>query len=596
MCGIGPHEYNRVSACDTTKEIWEALQTVHEGTIQVKQSKIDMLTTEYELFRMKDDESIQYMYTRFTSIINELHSLGDVTPRNKLVRKILNVLPRSWESKVNAITEAKDLQTLTMDELIGNLKTYEMKRKKDNERREPKKERNLALAAWGDSSSESERESDAENSSRMAVETKATKYDSLFALMAQSDEDDEEDEDDEVNFRNVQRNLKSYSSKKLRSLSNVLIDAYYSLINDKEILTIELREAEQSRDDLVVCVVDLNETIANFKLEKEALNEKITSVENERDDLMVVVVDLKETIEGLSNKKHSLEKNIASTDEERDDLLVICADLEEIIEGLNREHMNISFGKGKKVTCRFFYGKGKHFWNGSLVMTNPMTSQSYDLIKDYTRSFTPQLSKAPEDDPDQYLNSSMLDSANLKESPEKEATHSIMAITAERLIKKENISCLNTRGKKFPSYKMSLQEESRESSLQKSKISVKIRKKRKMNPKDFIKSVSVNQIDMDASRESGSLVQKSMTVEGTVEELKGSFMKNNNKSKRSQTKLAVSENNTVVMASWKGKFYEGSSKQKGETNVTKPGSTRSMTCDGALWQQKLRTQKVGTYF
>ncbi|XP_075075952.1 uncharacterized protein LOC142162851 [Nicotiana tabacum] len=32
ICGIGPDEYNRVSACDTTKEIWEALQTAHDGT------------------------------------------------------------------------------------------------------------------------------------------------------------------------------------------------------------------------------------------------------------------------------------------------------------------------------------------------------------------------------------------------------------------------------------------------------------------------------------------------------------------------------------------------------------------------------------
>ncbi|XP_070015383.1 uncharacterized protein [Nicotiana sylvestris] len=95
MCGTGPDEYNRLSACDTAKEIWEALQTVHEGTTQVKQPKMDMLTTEYELFRMKDDESIQDMHTKFTSIINELHSLGDVIPRNKLVRKIINVLPGS---------------------------------------------------------------------------------------------------------------------------------------------------------------------------------------------------------------------------------------------------------------------------------------------------------------------------------------------------------------------------------------------------------------------------------------------------------------------------------------------------------------------
>ncbi|XP_075097787.1 uncharacterized protein LOC142175115 [Nicotiana tabacum] len=55
---IGTDEYNKVSACDTAKEIWEALQTTYEGTTQVKQSKIDMLTTEYELFRMNDDESV----------------------------------------------------------------------------------------------------------------------------------------------------------------------------------------------------------------------------------------------------------------------------------------------------------------------------------------------------------------------------------------------------------------------------------------------------------------------------------------------------------------------------------------------------------
>ncbi|XP_075078897.1 uncharacterized protein LOC142164631 [Nicotiana tabacum] len=78
ICGIGPDEYNRISAYQYAKEIWEALQTAHEGTTQVKQLKIDMLTTEYELLRIKDNESIQDMHTRFTSIINELHSLGEI--------------------------------------------------------------------------------------------------------------------------------------------------------------------------------------------------------------------------------------------------------------------------------------------------------------------------------------------------------------------------------------------------------------------------------------------------------------------------------------------------------------------------------------
>ena len=32
VCGIGPDEYNRVSACESAKEIWDCLLTAHEGT------------------------------------------------------------------------------------------------------------------------------------------------------------------------------------------------------------------------------------------------------------------------------------------------------------------------------------------------------------------------------------------------------------------------------------------------------------------------------------------------------------------------------------------------------------------------------------
>ncbi|XP_009775756.1 uncharacterized protein LOC107759620 [Nicotiana tabacum] len=106
---------NDRKAIEKNLQAKKILVCAHERTTQVKQSKIDMITTEYELFKMKDDKSIQDMHTRFTSIINKLHSLGEIIPRRKFFKKILSVLPGSGESKVNAITEAKDLQELTID-------------------------------------------------------------------------------------------------------------------------------------------------------------------------------------------------------------------------------------------------------------------------------------------------------------------------------------------------------------------------------------------------------------------------------------------------------------------------------------------------
>nr|GFA95584.1 zf-CCHC domain-containing protein/UBN2 domain-containing protein [Tanacetum cinerariifolium] len=49
------------------------------------------------------------------------------------VRKILRALHPKWRAKVMAIEDSKDLTSLSLDELIGNLKVHEMIIKKDSE-------------------------------------------------------------------------------------------------------------------------------------------------------------------------------------------------------------------------------------------------------------------------------------------------------------------------------------------------------------------------------------------------------------------------------------------------------------------------------
>jgi len=50
--GLGPDEYSRISKCESAKDIWDVLQVAHEGTNQVKQSRIEFLVRKYELFEM----------------------------------------------------------------------------------------------------------------------------------------------------------------------------------------------------------------------------------------------------------------------------------------------------------------------------------------------------------------------------------------------------------------------------------------------------------------------------------------------------------------------------------------------------------------
>ncbi|XP_015075378.1 uncharacterized protein LOC107019377 [Solanum pennellii] len=192
ICGIGPDEYNRISSCEDAKAIWETLHTAHEGTTQVKKSKIDNLNRQYELFRMTEGETIQEMHTRFTAIINEIYSLGEIISNGKAVRKLLSVLPESWESKVEAITEAqKKRNSSEKEKEIKNDKYIPTNRRMTNQEADLSTRR--SFTAMGDLSEEEFEDGGFENQSLLAIE-QSNKYDFL-ALIAETDSEDDEEDD-----------------------------------------------------------------------------------------------------------------------------------------------------------------------------------------------------------------------------------------------------------------------------------------------------------------------------------------------------------------------------------------------------------------
>ena len=62
-CALVSTEFNRISICTTAQKIWNKLEVTHEGTSQVKSSKINLLVHNYELFKMDPNESISTMFT-----------------------------------------------------------------------------------------------------------------------------------------------------------------------------------------------------------------------------------------------------------------------------------------------------------------------------------------------------------------------------------------------------------------------------------------------------------------------------------------------------------------------------------------------------
>ncbi|XP_069152835.1 uncharacterized protein [Solanum lycopersicum] len=424
VCGIGPDEYNRVSACESAKEIWDCLLTAHEGTEQVKESKIDMLMSRYENVKMKEGETIHDMFTKFSSITNELRSLGEPISMTKQVRKVLRILPKSWESKVDAITEAKDLKVLTMDALIGNLKTHEMNRNYDLSKKEIKKDKSLmlkyksdedssddddmaylisrfqkivkknkmykrgtngtrnvaqgdtcykcgksghfirecpllktenkehkkhrgdkenkrdlvlgnrvrkaaadmvvkrALAAWGDSSSDSEDPDEPKDVSMVAVHEEETVFNEMFALMAHKEN---EEEDNQVTLFDMKVDLDKYSLKKLRTLAKVMLDSVIELTFERDTMIAELEILTENKGQFE----DTMSRMVSLELKNSKLKNQLCQITEEAENLNGKPNSLQAEIqEKLKNSEKNLSLSLEKNNKLEQDVVKLKKELE----------------------------------------------------------------------------------------------------------------------------------------------------------------------------------------------------------------------------------------------------------------------------
>uniref|UniRef100_A0A2C9VJ87 Uncharacterized protein n=1 Tax=Manihot esculenta TaxID=3983 RepID=A0A2C9VJ87_MANES len=118
-CALNVTKYNRVSSCESTKEVWNKFEVTCKGTNEVKELKEKFLVCDFELFEMKLSKAIAEMSTRFTNLDNLLKALRNFFEKVELVKKNLRSLPKSWEVKIVAIFDTKNFRKNNYNELIG---------------------------------------------------------------------------------------------------------------------------------------------------------------------------------------------------------------------------------------------------------------------------------------------------------------------------------------------------------------------------------------------------------------------------------------------------------------------------------------------
>lgn len=89
---MSQEEFKRIVNAVSVKKVWHILKVIHEGTQEVKNFKLQILTIRFEELRMKEDETFNEFHVQLNDVVNSSFNLGEIH-NNKVVSKILRSVP-----------------------------------------------------------------------------------------------------------------------------------------------------------------------------------------------------------------------------------------------------------------------------------------------------------------------------------------------------------------------------------------------------------------------------------------------------------------------------------------------------------------------
>jgi hypothetical protein len=121
---VPPELLGSIANKPSVKAAWEAIILRNVGVDRVRKAKASSLKREFDAITFLDGESIDDFAARIGRITNQLAVLG-FEYKEEIVRKFLQALPPKFEQIAASIETLLDLESISVDELVGRLKPTE---------------------------------------------------------------------------------------------------------------------------------------------------------------------------------------------------------------------------------------------------------------------------------------------------------------------------------------------------------------------------------------------------------------------------------------------------------------------------------------
>ncbi|GJR18045.1 retrovirus-related pol polyprotein from transposon TNT 1-94 [Tanacetum coccineum] len=125
LTGIGDEIYSTVDACNTSNEMWIAIERLQQGeSLNVQDVKTNLFR-EFRKFTSRDGESIESYYSRFYKLMNKLTRNNLEVTKMQVNVQFLQQLQPEWSRFVMLVKQSEKIDTVSYHRLFDILKQFQ---------------------------------------------------------------------------------------------------------------------------------------------------------------------------------------------------------------------------------------------------------------------------------------------------------------------------------------------------------------------------------------------------------------------------------------------------------------------------------------
>jgi hypothetical protein len=113
-----------VARTKTSKEAWKMLNKTYSGVEKTKRVRLQASRGDFEKLSKESNEIVSDYFTKVIFVVHQMRRNGENIDDVRVMEKILRSLDSKFDHIVIAIEESKNLEDLTIEELMGSLQAH----------------------------------------------------------------------------------------------------------------------------------------------------------------------------------------------------------------------------------------------------------------------------------------------------------------------------------------------------------------------------------------------------------------------------------------------------------------------------------------